>query len=225
VKPLLRSCLVLMLTAPLLNVSCHALLPFLIAKTQTTQKVRAEYNIPKDKKILALVESSLCETDQPIARMLTDQLNSRLTKEKIAASTVPYSAILDFAAVNPRFGHMRPFEIGRNLKADIVCYVLIQEFRLKDQNLGQLWRGNFQATVALLDVATGKQLWPVAGHEGHWVKPASTPPATESSPDYAAELARSLCESMADNIAKLFCDHEAPLDSEQEQDTDIWSGY
>jgi hypothetical protein len=204
-------------------VSCQPLIGLLVTKIHTTKKVKAEYPVPKGKTILALVESSLCETDQPVARMLTERLNTEFERQKIAAETIRYGSLLKLAAVAHSFSNMKPTDVGKKLGADIVCYVLIHKFKLKDESVGYLWRGEFEATVSMFDVATGRRLWPIGKREGHWVKPVRTPMASNSSPHYAAEFAASLCDSMADRIAKLFYDHKVPIESDESgQDRDVW---
>ena len=224
-KPVIRGLLALSLVPALMLASCQTFIALLVAKSIQTQDRPAKYPVPGGKKILALVESSLCETDQPVARMLTERLNKEMEKQKIAAKTVPYEALLELAAATPGFSKMEAAEIGKKLGADIVCYVLIHEFKLKDE-VEELWRGEFRATVSMVDVATGRQLWPMSGHEGYWVKPVRAPVTSSTSPDYAAELSRALCDTMADRIAKLFYDHRVPIDEPEEDTPETnWEGY
>jgi len=224
-RRIVRIVSMLPVVAALSLASCQAFTAWIVANTQTTKKVEAQYEVPKGKKILVLVESSLSETDQPVARMLTERLNKRLRESKVAAETVPYDSLLNMSATAAGFANMRPAEVGKRLKADMVCYVLVHEFRLKDKELGHLWRGQFEAAVSMVDVESGRQVWPVAGHEGYWVDPVRTPPTMDSSSEYEAVFAGALCDEMADRIAKLFYEHEAPAVGEEQGSRDVWSGY
>ena len=216
--------LVALAVFPTLMLTSCTLIPWAVAQIKTTKKVEAKYAVPKGKVILALVESSLVDTDQPVAMLLTERINRRFAKAKVAASTVPYSSVLDLAAATPGYGEMRPADVGKKLGADIVCYVVLYEFSLKDRSLGDLWRGKMQGAVCLVDAGTGKRLWPIGPLEGYQLKPVTTPPTAESSPDYSEELTQVLCESMADRVAKLFYDHKIPIDAEEDvEPQDIWT--
>ncbi len=201
--------------------SCGPLIGWIYAKSNTTETVEAEYEVPEGKTILVLADSALCETDRPIARMLTDRLNSIFEEEKIAAETISYEDLLDLAAVTPRFGSLKPARVGQKLGADIVCYIRIDEFRLKDQNIAHLWRGHLEVTVSMVDVRTGKQLWPMGEHEGRWIKPVKTPMEANSTPNYSADLAKGLCNRMAEKVAQLFYDHEIPRSAEPDKDNPL----
>jgi len=216
-----------MLVAPLMLASC-ALIGVIVNKTHPPRKVPAAYKPPAGKTVLTLVETSLTDTDQPVARMLTERLNKRFEKERVAAKTIPYEALLGLLARTPEFNNMKPAEVGKNLNADLVCYVLVHKFELKSPDLGDLWRGNFEAAVSIVDVATGEELWPVSSREGHHVRPVAMPPTNDSSPRYGDELAGTLCDGMADRIAKLFYDHTIPIeeeDQDQQLQQDVWSGF
>lgn len=178
------------------------------------QKISAEFAPPKDKVILVLVDDMLNPVDyEPIKIHLTEMLNEQLTANKVAAKTIPYVRIAEFIGATTEFNSLAVSEVGSKLGADIVLYVQIDEFGLRDPAASQeLWRGRLQTTVRLVDVREGR-LWPTDRPEGHMVTPmAQTRTVSDNSQTRAETISKALAAETADRIARYFYDHKTPYE-------------
>jgi len=172
------------------------------------QKVEAVYEPPKGKTFLVFVDDMLNPvTYEPIKGELAEMLSRQLIDNKIAAKTIPYSKLLTLAAATPEFNRLSVSEVGEKLGADIVLYVMVDRFSLKDNEATPLWKGRLSTTVRLVAVGIDR-LWPTDRPEGYPVEPVEMPPETHPSPTYGEVLSKKLAEKMADRIAKLFYKHE-----------------
>ncbi len=178
------------------------------------QKIAAKFKPPKGKVVLVLVDDMLSPVDyEPIKIHLTEMLNEQLTANKVAAKTIPYVRIGEFVGATPDFNSLAVSEVGNKLGADIVLYVQIDEFGLRDQAASQeLWKGRLQTTVRLVDVREGR-LWPTDRPEGHMVSPmAKTRTVSDNSQTRAEIVSKALAAETADRIAKYFYGHKTPYE-------------
>ena len=196
---------------------CGPMIGWFVNAFAPPQKVRALYEPPADKKLLVFVDDMLNPVSyEPVKGELTKRLNRQLTEHKVVAQTVTYEEILDLMAATPNFNELTVTEIGQKLKADVVVYVYIDEFTLKESEASPLWRGRMRATVRVVDVELGR-LWPEDRPTGHSVKPVETPGASHPSPTYGTDLSKILAEKMAERIAKLFYTHRVGARQAAEQ--------
>ena len=190
--------------------SC-AIPAWLAAQFAPPKKVDAEYKPPEDKTILVFVDDLLnpVSSDQ-IKIELTNKLNELLAANKVAGQTIPYSRLADLVSASPKFNELAVSQVGQKLQADMVLYVRIDDFALKDPSAPMLWKGRLGVTVRMVDSQKGR-LWPTDRPDGYTVPNFETPvtPA-ESADDQADELIKTLAANVADRVAKLFYDHTTP---------------
>lgn len=203
-----------MLTWPLaLAIAGCAGVSWFVAAFSPPQKVKALYKPPKGKRFLVFVDDITHPVAyEPLKRQLTERLNKQLLTNKIAGETIKYERLLDLMAATPSFNQLTVVPIGQKLDAELVLYVIIEDFALKESEVSPLWRGTLKTTVRIVDVnARPPTLWPTDRAEGYPVERVQTPSIDEPSPTYSEEVAKMLAEKMADKIAKLFYDHEVPV--------------
>ena len=181
------------------------LISYIAGQLQRPKKVEAKYELPDDKVVLVLAENRTdARSYENIKRKLTDALNEQLVERDLAKRTIPYDDIMRFRLSTPGYHKMEIKEICKRLGADLVIYVHIDKFLLKDDT-SDVWRGQISTTVFVKD--RDSRLWPEDLPGGHVVKPIERRPSTGSSPTYGDRLAGLLAGQMADRIAKLFYDH------------------
>ena len=189
---------------------CATVLGWTAAQFAPPKKVPATYKIPSGKTILVFIDDVMAEVNyQPIKSELTERINSKLMDHKIAAAVVPFDQIAKVMAQTKNFEGLAVSEVGEKLKADIVLYVHIDKFSLKDDNASPLWHGQLHTTVRVVDVKGGR-LWPEDKPEGSPMPPADLPAMENPAAGYGGELTRQLAEKMSDTIVKLFYDHMVP---------------
>lgn len=173
-------------------------------------KVDALYKPPPGKRVLVFVDDVLNPLQyQPIKAELTERLNDKLVQKKIAAATVPYEDMMQWAGTAGDFSHASVAEAGQALGADWVLYVHIDKFSVRDDETNPLWHGQMATTVRLVDVRAGR-LWPLDRPDGYTVPRVETPVVDDSSASYGGEVASQLAREMADRVTDLFCDHTVP---------------
>ena len=182
---------------------------WLVAQFAPPQKVKPVYRPPRGKTYLVFVDDRNPVNYEPVKRELCERLSEQLEKHKIASGTIPYDKLLDLIAANPNFNAMHVPTVGAKCGADMVLYVQIEEFSLKDEQVSPLWRGRLEVVVKIVDCRKGR-LWPADRPEGYPLPVVEIPETASSSPTYGEQLARSLADRAADRIAKLFYEHTVP---------------
>jgi len=192
---------------------CHGscmLFAWMAAQFAPPKKVAAQFEPPKGKALLVFVDDILNPVSyEPVKIELTRRLNENLVAHDVAGKTISYDRLADLVASTPDFNLLAVSEVGQKLGADLVLYVRIDSFGLKDKAADQLWRGELAVTVRLVDVTQGR-LWPKNRPAGYSMPAVETPTAVQSSETQEQEITDALAAQMADQIAKLFYKHETP---------------
>ena len=177
-------------------------------RSQASAKIEAKYKLPGGKVVLVLAENRTdARSHESIKRKFTNAMNAELVKRKLARKTISYDDLMEFRLRTPGYHQMAIKDICRQLKADLVIYVHIDKFVLRDDT-SDVWRGQIGATVFVKD--HDNRLWPEDLPKGHEVKPIERRASTDSSHNYGDRLTDLLAIQMADRIAKLFYDHQLP---------------
>lgn len=193
--------------------------PWLVQFFARPEKVEPVCSIPPDARMLVLVsdlELSESVDCAAIKRDLTDSLNKQLLAHEVAAEVVPYEELLELVADEPVFNQMSFGDIGNRLDADLVLYVRLKQFKLKDTDVGPSWHGELDVQVKLVD-QDNHTLWPLDQPLGYAVGPVVVSGRQESSETYGVKLTEELAEEMANRIAKLFYEYEVPAGTKTRQ--------
>jgi hypothetical protein len=189
--------------------SC-AVMEYLVAKFAPPEKVEPEYVVPKGKTVLVFVDDMLNPLSYPpLKSELSRMIGEELIKHEVTAKLIAYDRLADLASSTPTFNSLAVGAVGQKLGADLVLYVQIDEFDLRDPAAPQLWKGRLEVSARLVDVNKGK-LWPTDRPAGFPVPPAETPTSAEASESFGEQLATTLAAMTADSVAKLFYKYERP---------------
>lgn len=190
----------------------------ILEKLFPQEKVPPRFTLPANKTIMVFPDDIKCPLIYPtIKRVLVEKADKLLIKHSLASKTIPYDKLIDLRNAEPEFNLMSIPKIGRRLGADLVIYVSIEEFSLKDNSVDTLWRGRLVGKVKVVDVLKGR-IWP---DESTGFPISINEPITEnSSAAFGAELARKLAERMAEEACGLF--HKRYIDRARpkEKETD-----
>ena len=123
-------------------------------------KVAAEHDM-SDKTVLIWVDDVFL--DQPshlLRRELTKQLAAQLLDHQAVAKVIDYNRITTFRSLHPHFADMTIQQFGQGLDAQEVLYLLIDKMQLQHQAGKGFYRPSLSGCGKVIDVATGKRLWP-----------------------------------------------------------------
>ncbi len=186
-----------------------AVLHYVGMLTEPSKKVDAEYKPPADRKVLVFVDDIRMPVSyEQIKTDLTDRLNVQLLENKIAGKVIPSEMLQNYIAMTPKFNQLSVAEVGKELGADLVLYVEITRFSLRDSDQTPIWQGRLATSVRWVDVKTAKRLWPSDRIDGYDVPLMELPTEENVSAAYGAEIAKQLAEGMSAQIAWFFYDHE-----------------
>lgn len=193
-----------------------AVFAYLVTEFAPAQTVEAVYELPKDKRVLVFVDDYGNPDDavaaRDIKRRLTRKLNHEFEQYEMVAATVPYAKLVDVQGATPNFRSLRTEEVGQKVDADLVVYVHLDRFVLRDPDSGRLWHGRLECSLKVLNVKQGMagrggRLWPQDA-ELHSVKAVDIPAESETSATHGEVLTRELIDAMAVRIGKVFRDHK-----------------
>jgi len=111
---------------------CTQTLAYMMAMFAPPKKVSALYEPPKGKKYLVFVDDHPSPVSwEPIKHELASRIGRRLQQEKIASGIIPYERLQDLSSSRD-FERMSIAEAGQKLGADVVLYVQIDQFALRE---------------------------------------------------------------------------------------------
>ena len=131
-------------------------------------KIPSEYDLDKNKsqKMLVLVEQPAWTASEANIRLyLTQAIEGHLT-DKIDIKPemfVLYRKLADMRNNSADFATLSPVEIGKALDANMVLYVIIDDFGLYALSDAGYYRGQLDIRSGLYNVASGQRLWPESG--------------------------------------------------------------
>lgn len=182
-------------------------------------KVKPLYVIPEKSTLLVLVEDPKYLTAETSFKTeLSEYLNREFEDRALVKRVIPYRQLINLAAATANFRALSTAEVGKKLNADVVLYVEIDEFSLKDDPNSPFWHGKMSTVVRLVSTKEGR-LWPRDLPEGY--KPTKVDRGSVSgdgSRRYGQKLVREMAAEMAGNIAKLFYEHRGPAHGSLPQD-------
>jgi hypothetical protein len=171
-------------------------------------KTPAEYNLGDNKpqKMLVLVEQPAWSASEANIRLYLTRAIEILLVDKVglkAAGFVPYQELADMRNKTTDFAMLSPTEVGKAVNAQMVLYVVIDNFGLYGLSDAGYYRGQLDVRSGLYDVASGQILWPQSGE----LKVSSVGFEIQKELDMAAMR---LASSMARGIGRNFYDCPKP---------------
>lgn len=143
------------------------------APTAHEKRIPAEYDlVGSSKKVLVLVEKAAGSNAGP---GLADDLGGKMNRWLIEKAgmreefVVPAGAISLLRAKRDDFARLSPVEIAKICDADLVLYVLIEDYELYAMNEGRYYSGSMMTRSVIFDSSLDRVIWPKAD-EGEVVK-------------------------------------------------------
>ena len=210
-----KACLLLLLAAMVMpSAGCSlASMLGLVGDALDTPSVPAQYVPPKTSPMLVMVENRRnpgmiwAESEQ-----LAAFISSELTLHKVCP-VIPQGKLSDLRDKDPQaMRRMSITAIGKAVAAQQVLYVDLTSVDMP-LVVGAPVRGRIEMRVHVIDVASGKTVWPIAPNEATSLSfEAQAPLAMES--DRMVVFTERLLRGAGRNVARLFYEYN-PTDDEQ----------
>jgi hypothetical protein len=202
-QKLLLCCLLICCTGLFLCCGgCARAAAALMTPTPWETKIPAEYDLgeKKPKRMLVLVEQPTLATSEANMRVYLTQSLESLIEDKIdikAEAFVPYRNLAEMRTDNPDFSSLTPVQVGKALRAQMVLYVVIDNFSLYGLSDAGYYSGQLDIRSGLYDVDTGQRIWPESGE----LKSVSVVVETQKGQE---ETVTRLAQSMARCVVRYF---------------------
>lgn len=185
---------------------------FVASAVQGPKKVEAKYK-PTTRPTVVVVDSyrvkdgttETIEFREALASFVTDEL-----RRNAVVPVIDNYKVFDLRMSDPKsFRALSVDGIGKKLGAEQVVYVDLVRARTTEPMGGQAVQGEVSAVVKLVDVPTGKTLWPTESSEGYFV--SSDVPFTQKDENTNTPAVREgLARAVALQIGRLFYAYEVP---------------
>ena len=176
------------------------------AQMAPPKKYPAKYKLPEGKRVLVFVDDYRQPVNyEPIKEELARRIAKEFTEHKVAMEIIPYERLEDLAYSTRRFREMGIPSVAKKLGAEMVVYVDIRRFSLKENPQSPLWQGRLEVDVKVVDPDKGK-IWPKDRPDGYPVIYADREPSEKLSAGYDVVLAKMVAALTARKLAKLFYD-------------------
>jgi len=185
---------------------CGPFYGLFIAPLIPKKKIMAEHEM-QEKNVLIWVEISAATEHSPILRReLTLKMKEELAINEAVGQVVDYDRLVQFRHRNPRLAELSIKELGEKFQAQEVLYILINKYKLKHEAGEGYCRAAGGGYVKVIDVATGRRLWPTGqNHRFFHVDEGVT---MGTGQQFENEQVRKLCESIAKKIVPFFYEHK-----------------
>jgi hypothetical protein len=174
-------------------------------KTVGPSKIPPEYKPPQEPMLVLAESYSHSEQLQPAADQLTNLLVDELKTNKVAPLIEPDKLLSLRSDRAAEFAKMKIPDVGRALGAKQILYVDLQECDVNATAGSDSLRGIVSANVRVVDVATGKTKWPLAG-ASHPIK-ADTNYVRKEARDTPMSIRNQMLDDLSGAIARLFYEY------------------
>lgn len=162
----------------------------------------AEHPLPTSKPTLLLVENYQRGNLQSPCDELAQFITAELQAHK-AGMLVSQDELIRLRSDHPdEYNRMKIQEIGAKLHAVQVIYVNLKELSVAHLPASEMLQGRVDATVRVIDVATGKTIWPAIGADREFQDDTDFVPKADV--DNVATMQSQIIQDLAQPIALLF---------------------
>ena len=174
-------------------------------------KVPAEHTLPTTRPVLLLVENYQRGTLQSSSDELAHLVAAEVIGHK-AGILVPQDELLKLRTDHAdEFNHLKIQEIGQKLGAAEIIYVNLVELNVAALPASEMLQGRIAATVRVIDVESGKTLWPSIGADREFK--ADTEFIRKANVDSVMAMQSQMLQDLAVPIGQLFYKYAAADDS------------
>jgi hypothetical protein len=180
-------------------------------KTVGPAAVPAEHALPTTRPTLLLVENYQRGTLQSPSDELAHLVTADLIAHK-AGVLINQDELIRFRNDHPEeFAKMKIQEVGRRLGAVEVIYVNLQELSVSSLPASEMLQGRIAASVRVIDVETGKTVWPGIGGDREFKDDTEFVP--KAAVDSITAMQSQMVQDLATPVAQLFYKYAAKDDS------------
>ncbi len=186
---------------------CNVLTPVAYA-IHGPEKIMPGYTLDKNLKTVVFVDDPSSRVMQRRLRFaIADRATKELLAKRVLVDMIDPRGVLT-AASNERHGEqMSISDLGKTVGADIVIYAVVTEFSLTPETGSYIPQASLR--VKIVDVATGKRVWP-SDESGQLIsiQIPQRPGTSPTGPAAKLQVEQQLSERAGLGLAQLFYKHE-----------------
>lgn len=182
---------------------------FVLSNVLPRPKIPAVFE-PPDQSTVVLVDDphNLLPSVQ-LMSLIAGRTAGDLEENDVISQIVPHTLIEDLRAREPDFVRWPIDRVGRRVGAKQVVYVLIEGYDMLETDTSEIFRPTAAVRVKIVDVATGRRLFPESDPLGY---PVTVQKYYRDAHDVGvgdrAVMARQLADRVGEDIALLFYEHK-----------------
>ncbi len=142
-----------------------------------------------------------------LRRALSQAVNETLVSHEAVGEVVGYAAIASLRQRYPDTTELTIQQLGRELKADEVLYILIDDFDLHHDAAGGFYRPHVSGAAKVIEVAQGQHVWPETVTYRSFSFTGKLLQADDAT--FEDKLVSELAEQIAATLGPCFYEHEA----------------
>ncbi len=191
---------------------CNVLIPAMILAGPPTKEVKAEFSRLADKKVLVhvwvppSVQQLYPHSRFDVARYVAGKLRADIK----GVTTVSTNKVEDYVSRSSD-PVIDSAELGRRFDADMVVYIEVLTYQMRDPDSPQLFRGQISGSVNVFDlVSAGEQAERYELSSATAVHPPSGPVSVLKTDEQT--IRKQTSEAFAEEVCKKFKDHKVELE-------------
>ena len=201
----IRAVTAVVLLVSLFSLSGCSILGVIAYKLGQEEKTPAEFT-PSDKPMLVLVESY---RSQAAFEAAGDELAADLTellKTNKVAPVISAEKLIEYRTAHfDTYDQKRIQTIGRDIGAGQVLYVNMKQLGVTTPTGGDVYEGTVDVRVKVVDVGTGRTLWPTGSNDGYQVQVEGEDAMVLKADTPSKHAVQSqMLSDLAEQIARLF---------------------
>lgn len=198
----------ILLAAVALAAGCQAP-AYVLSNVLPRPKIPAVFEPPDQPTVVLVDDPHHLLPNVQLVSLIAGRAGDDLKENDVISQVVPHTLVADLRAREADFGRWPIDRVGKNVGAKQVIYVLIEGYDMLETDTSAIYRPTAAVRVKIIDVATGRRLFPQSDSLGY---PVTVQKYYRDAHDVGvgdnAIMARQLADRVGEDIALLFYEHK-----------------
>ncbi|QNN21715.1 hypothetical protein HED60_05340 [Planctomycetales bacterium ZRK34] len=182
---------------------------YVLSNVLPRPKIPAVFEPPDQPTVVLVDDPHHLLPNVQLVSLIAGRAGDDLKENDVISQVVPHTLVADLRAREADFGRWPIDHVGKNVGAKQVIYVLIEGYDMLETDTSAIYRPTAAVRVKIIDVATGRRLFPQSDSLGY---PVTVQKYYRDAHDVGvgdnAIMARQLADRVGEDIALLFYEHK-----------------